>query len=134
MTPTPTKGKRGAVTITLPWPPSINGYWRSIVRGKRPAQILSERGREYRDSVSASVLSQGSPSLSGAVRVHERFYPPTLRKYDIDNFRKAYRDGLVHAGVIEDDHLIHEDHGIKCPKDKDNPRVEITIEPMEGAA
>lgn len=126
------KRKREAVTLVLPWPPSINGYWRSIMRGKRVAQIISERGRNYRYAVTAQVISSGSPSISGPVRVHERFYPPTLRRYDIDNFRKAYRDGIVKAGVIEDDHLIHEDHGYKCPKDAANPRVEITIEPMEA--
>jgi len=123
-----------AVSLTLPWPPSVNGYWRTFVRGKRVAQILSERGRNYRVSVAESVLSQGSPSICGPVRISERFFPPTKRKYDIDNFRKAYRDGLTKAGVIEDDHLIHEDHGKKCPKDKDNPRVEITITPIRESA
>ena len=32
--------------------------------------------------------------------------PPTLRKYDVDNFNKALFDGLTHAGFWVDDEQI----------------------------
>jgi crossover junction endodeoxyribonuclease RusA len=114
-----------AVTIVLPWPPSVNGYWRSF----NNRQIISRRGREYRDEVFAIIVGLGSPSVGdGDLEVWEEFHPPTLRRYDLDNFRKAHRDALTHAGVWGDDSQIAEDHGKKCAKDKDNPRVVVRIE------
>lgn len=110
--------------IQLPWPPSINGYWRTF----RNRQIISKRGREYRERVVEIVAALGSPCVgNGPLIVSEEFHPPTLRIYDLDNFRKAYRDALSHARVWYDDSQIIEDHGRKCEKDKDNPRVVVTI-------
>ncbi|MBO6739021.1 MAG: RusA family crossover junction endodeoxyribonuclease [Phycisphaerales bacterium] len=138
MTPSPAKGKRGAVTITLPWPITMNHYRTPIARRFKNKWvgrlITSPKGRKYKQLVIDTIREQGVPSIKGPVVVTERFYCKTNARYDIDNYRKPMRDGIVKAGVIEDDYLIYEDRGIKCPKDKDNPRVEITIEPMEGAA
>ena len=35
------------IEITLPWPPSVNTYWRNF-DGR---MIISARGREYRETV-----------------------------------------------------------------------------------
>jgi crossover junction endodeoxyribonuclease RusA len=126
-----------AITLTLPWPPSVNGYWRSIVRGKgpkaRPTQILSERGREYRAKAAVALLEQGiTAKFTGPVRVTERYYPPDLRKRDLDNLRKSPRDALSHYGVWSDDSQVVEDHGYMMAKDAANPRVEIVITRSEA--
>ena len=125
-----------AATLTLPWPPSVNGYWRSIVRGRgkaaRPTQILSERARDYLQACAAAIYEQGHPPIFDTrVRITEHFYPPTKRGYDIDNYRKGYRDALVKCGVLADDELIYEDHGRKCSPAKGNGRIEITIERID---
>jgi len=122
---------RDRIQIQLPWPPSVNGYWRSV----NNRQIISRRGREYREAVLAIIAGPTIfPSVGdGDLEVWEEFYPPTLRRYDLDNFRKAYRDALSHAGVWGDDSQIVEDHGKKCAKDKDNPRVVVTIERKDQA-
>ncbi|MBL4864787.1 MAG: RusA family crossover junction endodeoxyribonuclease [Pseudomonadales bacterium] len=122
------------IEITLPWPPSVNGYYRAIVRGKHATQILSAKGRAYKQAVLEIVIADGNPSVLGTVKVTERFYPPDLKKRDIDNHRKAYRDGIENAGVIENDCLIKEDHGYWCEVDRKNPRVELVIERIGGAA
>ena len=128
--------KAPEVRLVMPWPPSVNGYWRAhgvlSHRGGKPrvivSQILSEKGRDYRRSAAEAVLIQGSPQIAGRVRVTESFFPPSRREYDIDNFRKAYRDALTHSGVIEDDQMIDSDLGNKCRPDKANPRIEIVIQ------
>jgi crossover junction endodeoxyribonuclease RusA len=44
--------------------------------------------------------------LTERLQVHLTLHPPTLRKYDIDNFCKATFDALSHAGFWEDDEQI----------------------------
>ena len=43
--------------IVLPWPPSINHYWRNY-RGRI---VVSADGRQYRQTVSYLILEQGIP-------------------------------------------------------------------------
>ena len=119
---------RTDATYILPWPPSVNGYWRSV-NGR---QILSKRARQYRVAASEALLEHiRQPMIEGPIVVTERFYPPTKREYDLDNFRKAYRDAMTHFGIWGDDRQIVQDHGRKCEVDKHNPRVEIEIQKVE---
>lgn len=104
--------------ITLPWPPSVNTYWRSVViplgkkgaRDKGPprfrsAVLLSEQGREYQKRVADAVLWQGIPvgRLTGKLSIWIHAMPPDRRARDLDNLPKGVLDGLKHAGVIRDD-------------------------------
>ena len=88
----------------LPYPPSINGYWRTF----RNRQIISKRGRDYRAEAIESMQSLGlyNEMLSGRLQVSLTLHPPTLRKYDIDNFCKATFDALSHAKFWDDDEQI----------------------------
>ena len=95
----------GAV-YALPWPPSVNGYWRAVVRGKRPAQILSERGRNFRLLAEQSIVFQGVREIRGDTEALIVLHPPTRRRFDVDNYAKAILDVLTHTGVLEDDAQI----------------------------
>ena len=88
----------------LPFPPSINGYWRTF----RNRQIISRRGREYREKTITLMKSYGldKERLSGNLSVKLKLYPPTLRKYDIDNFCKAAFDALSHCEFWNDDEQV----------------------------
>lgn len=86
--------------ITLPWPPSVNSYWRTF-RGR---MIISKEGREYRQAVSK--LIQGSWRYTKSVKVVITAYRPDNRKRDLDNLLKASLDSLTYAGVWEDDSQI----------------------------
>jgi len=99
--------------LMLPFPPSVNGYWRAIVRGNHATQILSAKGRAYRGSVNLAAMASGVASLrlSGRLAVTVLLNPPDRRKRDIDNFGgKAILDGLTHAGVWLDDEQIDDLH------------------------
>lgn len=82
---------------TLPWPPTVNTYWRNI-RGRT---IISERGRLYRLAVQKQLA--GAEPLLGRLAIKIAAYPPDRRRRDLDNILKALLDSLTFAQVIEDD-------------------------------
>lgn len=94
------------VTLVLPWPPSMNRYWRSITIKGQARVVLSADGREYRESVIGAVVAQRSPRVTGRVAVRVAAWVPDRRPRDLDNMFKAILDSLTHAGVIEDDSFI----------------------------
>ena len=91
------------VTLTLPWPPSVNKYWRTF-QGR---MIISAEGRSYRKAVADQVLIQrGAKHYTGKLRVQIEAFRPDNRRRDLDNLLKAVLDGCTHAGVWEDDSNI----------------------------
>ena len=92
-----------AITLTLPWPPSVNKYWRTF-QGR---MIISAEGRSYRKAVADQVLIQrGAKHYTGKLRVQIEAFRPDNRRRDLDNLLKAVLDGCTHAGVWEDDSNI----------------------------
>lgn len=93
--------------IVLPWPPSINRYWRSV-NGRN---ILSKAGRDYRKD-GLKVLAAHSAGektrwpYAGRLSVTITVWPPDQRRRDIDNMPKAVLDLLTHGGVYGDDSQI----------------------------
>jgi crossover junction endodeoxyribonuclease RusA len=93
------------IEVTLPWPPSVNSYWRSF-NGRA---ILSEKGRQYRKAVADQVLIQrAAKHLEKPLRVEIEAFRPDRRRRDLDNLLKAVLDGLAHAGVYSDDEQIQD--------------------------
>lgn len=89
--------------ITLPWPPSVNTYWRTF-RGR---MIISAHGREYRAAVAEQVLLQhAARHYTAPLKITIEAWRPDRRKRDLDNLLKAALDSLAHAGVFEDDAQI----------------------------
>jgi len=91
------------IEFTLPWPPSVNTYWRNF-DGR---MIISAKGREYRETVGDQMTVQRMVKhCSGPLRVVIEAWRPDKRRRDLDNLLKATLDGLAHAGVYEDDSQI----------------------------
>jgi crossover junction endodeoxyribonuclease RusA len=97
------------IELILPWPPSINHYWRHPFQGPLAGRhLISEKGRVYRHQVLACVL-QANPAIDlvgNSLAVHIIAHPPDRRRRDLDNLNKAILDSLVFSKVIEDDGLI----------------------------
>lgn len=93
------------INLEIPWPPSVNHYWRHTARGA----FLTPKARRYRTDVQASVMNQlGSPGvMSGRLRVSIVARAPDRRIRDLDNLLKGSLDALDHAGVYGDDSQIH---------------------------
>jgi crossover junction endodeoxyribonuclease RusA len=90
------------LSLHLPWPPSINHYWRRV--GAKT--LISREGRRFREEVVAKISQRKVRAISGPVRVHILACRPDKRRRDIDNILKSLLDALGHAGVYEDDSQI----------------------------
>jgi crossover junction endodeoxyribonuclease RusA len=90
----------GVNEIILPWPPSVNRYWRTF-RGR---MIISKEGRDYRARVMEHILLQKAfKRYECKIKVTIEAWRPDNRRRDLDNLLKAALDGCTHAGVWIDD-------------------------------
>ena len=89
---------------TLPYPPSINHYWRRV----GPRTLISREGRTFRTNVCALLGGGGprKPPAGGRIALCMDAFPPDHRRRDLDNLTKAVLDALQHGGVYEDDSQI----------------------------
>lgn len=94
----------GSLTIELPFPPSLNGYYRHV--GKMV--LISAKGRKYREAVEQIAVMDNVQNIIGNehIKVSLQVYPPDKRKRDIDNILKCLFDSLTKAKVWEDDSQI----------------------------
>lgn len=94
--------------ITLPWPPSVNRYYRSPNKGALAGRtLISQEGRAYREVVAALVMeSRQSAGLACPLVVDIEAHMPDKRRRDLDNLMKSLLDSLTHAGVWLDDSQI----------------------------
>ena len=91
------------ISLTLPWPPSVNSYWRTV-NGRT---MISKRGRLYKQAVARCVqLSKGNKHLRSRLSLTIDAFPPDRRRRDLDNLVKAVSDALEDAGVFVDDSQI----------------------------
>lgn len=95
-----------AIKIDLPWPPSLNHYWRHVVVGRSARVLVSARGQRYRREVMGRMVCAGSPRLEGRLAAVLVASPPDRRARDIDNACKAILDAMAHARVYADDAQI----------------------------
>jgi crossover junction endodeoxyribonuclease RusA len=119
---------KACTQLTLPWPPSFNGYWQpfAIVKLCQPCKAcyfkgytvtttmaLTKRSRMYRSEVHGAILEQlglrkNRVAYEAPVRVDVELRAPDSRRRDIDNHMKGLFDALTHAGIWTDDHLVDE--------------------------
>ena len=120
--------------FSLPFPPSVNHYWRHISKGPSAGRVLiSEEGRAYRNSCAATVLEQRVPrhALSGKLAVNIRAYVPDRRRRDLDNLLKSALDALKHCGLIADDGDIDDLQVTRGPVEKGGVLL-VTIREVMG--
>jgi crossover junction endodeoxyribonuclease RusA len=93
-----------SASLTLPWPPSVNHYWRHTNNGRH---YISEEGRRYRERVSGAVLWQLKQTIhDDRLRVTITAHPPDHRQRDLDNLLKSLLDALQHGGLYVNDSQI----------------------------
>lgn len=83
------------ITLTFPYPPSINNYW--LASGHR--RYISKRGMEFKKAVQEACV--GIPSFEDQkVEVSILLFPRDKRLLDVDNVCKAILDsmnGIIYA-------------------------------------
>lgn len=113
------------IEITLPWPPSLNRYYRSV-NGR---VLIAAEGRRYRGSVARHVAVQciGIDTLDKRLAVQIALSPPDRRRRDIDNTLKALLDACTHAGLWRDDELIDDLHIVRGPVRQNGGAVALRV-------
>ena len=120
---------QAGVRLTLPYPPSANVYWRMGRNRKtgRPMMVKSAAAKQYIKAVGLICRAAGVTPIDGDVVVSSlRVYRPQ-RSGDLDNRIKVTLDALESFAYRNDDQVV-ELHAYR-DDDKDNPRVEIELEP-----
>ncbi|MCB5319109.1 RusA family crossover junction endodeoxyribonuclease [Yersinia massiliensis] len=96
--------------LTLPFPPSVNSYWRAPSKGPLAGRhLISVKGRKFRSEALACIIEQlrrMPKTITEPVAVTIVLYPPNRACRDLDNFLKAPLDALTHAGVWADDSQV----------------------------
>jgi len=88
-----------SVEFQLPYPPSINHYWRRV--GLRT--LISSEGRAFRKTVCSILAAAGAKPIDGPLEIAIQVCPPDRRRRDIDNVQKALLDALEQGGAYHDD-------------------------------
>jgi crossover junction endodeoxyribonuclease RusA len=90
--------------LMLPYPPTMNHYWRHF-RGRT---VISQEGRTFRANVCALLAGGGprKPPAGGRIALAMDAFPPDRRRRDLDNLQKPVLDALQHAGLYEDDSQV----------------------------
>lgn len=96
--------------LNLPFPPSVNTYWRAPNKGTLAGRhLISAAGRQFRSNAAAAVVEQLRrlpKPITGELSVNEVLFPPNRARRDLDNYLKALFDALTHSHVWEDDSQI----------------------------
>ena len=90
------------LSLHLPYPPTINHYWRRVGAQTK----ISGEGRRFRREVIGILRELKVKAISGPVKVDILACRPDRRRRDIDNILKSLLDALHHAGAYEDDSQI----------------------------
>lgn len=105
-----------SIELTLPYPPSVNHYWRSRIARTRGGKsyiqtYLSAEAKAYKVAVVAVVRETvGAIRLQGELSFEAVLHPPDKRVRDLDNINKSLWDALKEAKLFEDDSQIREMH------------------------
>lgn len=109
------------ITLTLPYPPTVNRYLGVTRTGRR---FKAKPGSDYVIAVRSICAQQRVRPIEGDVAFEMRLYRP--RKCgDVQNYNKVLLDALE-GWAYENDKQISEFHAYRYD-DKDNPRVEVQI-------
>ena len=91
------------VILKLPYPPSVNTYWRR----SRNATYISKKGQQFKRAVAEYVADTKVPKFGDAeIEVIIVIRPRSTNYMDIDNCAKAVLDSCQDAGVFDDDNQV----------------------------
>lgn len=104
------------IEIDLPYPPSVNNYWRSTNRGKFVSVYVTKEGKAFQEATKAAMWSKFGSIKPDKRRMHVEIHAtmPDRRKRDVDNICKATLDGLTAAMLWVDDSQIDRLLVVRC--------------------
>lgn len=109
---------------------------KSIIKNRRtgkPMIVASKRAKDMEKNMARGFSAQrgGRSAINKPSSVRMKLYRKDNIKRDLDNVATSVLDGLVRGNVIADDNygIVKSLHIEDCGVDKNNPRVEIEINP-----
>lgn len=120
--------------FTVPLPPITKKNHQRILRNYKtgkPFVAPSEQYKQY-EAQAMWFIPKGE-HIDYPVNIKCLFYMPTRRRCDLTNLLESIDDIMVKAGLLEDDsyHIIVGHDGSRVLYDKDKPRTEVEITPIE---
>lgn len=112
----------------LPYPPSINHYWRAVTTKHGIRFYITPKGNEFRKATKLLAPKLRNP-ICDFVKIEMELTPPDKRVRDIDNVLKPVLDALLHARIIDDDYLVS-DLNIKRIEPTKPGKIKIIILPL----
>lgn len=127
--------------ITSPMPPSVNHYWAVRVQKVRgimmPSVYLTKEAKEYKKAfkeiIRAEVARQG---WNLKVNSTQHFYIDAVFYFDrtdkdAANYEKCLDDAITDTQLIWKDDNVALFRPMRVYYDKDNPRIELKIYPVD---
>ncbi len=122
--------------IVIPLAPATKKNSQQIFVNKATGRAFISPSAKYKayEKACAEYIKSTDEPIDYPVNVKCVYYMPTRRKVDLTNLLEATCDVLVKYGAIADDNssIVVAHDGSRVGYDKDNPRTEIVITPMEG--
>ena len=110
---------------------------RVVLRNNRSIKIDTPSYKQWRRDAlwQLSALKKPSEPIDFPVNLKCIFYKKTHGAVDLSALYEGIQDVLVEVGVLADDNfrIVAGHDGSRCFVDPDNPRMEITITPMDPA-
>ena len=120
--------------IVIPLPPKTKKNSQQILVNKATGRAFIAQGAKYKayEKACAVFMPKLKAPISEPVNVCCIFYRDSRRRVDLSNLQAAVNDILVKYGVLADDNrnVIYAQDGSRVFYSKENPRTEITIEPI----
>jgi Holliday junction resolvase RusA-like endonuclease len=116
-----------SISLVLPYPPSANRYWRFVVVRERALVLLSGEARAYKKAIATIAKAKVPHPMTGPLSVYLRIFRPR-KAGDLSNRIKVVEDALNKVCYADDNQI--ERIVAERFEDKNNPRVEILIEPL----
>jgi crossover junction endodeoxyribonuclease RusA len=115
-----------ATKLELPWPPSVNHYWR---RNPRGGNYISAEGKTYLQHVALLMRQARVKPVEGPVSFKVRLHPPNRKRRDLDNSLKVLIDAVAKGGALGDDFQIKHIEASMLDVVPDG-HATVTIEPL----
>lgn len=112
------------IKIALPFPPSVNTAYPTIVKGRKSIRVKSKKLKEWIKNAPIFDIAFTEP-----VVISYLIFFPDLRERDGQNYMKVPLDYLVSEGILEGDDRtkVKGEQWFDGGIDRENPRIEITI-------
>ena len=125
-----------SISLIIPGNPAPKKNNMHIIRTRkgRPFIVPSKRFETFQKQVAPFIPDEARVKISEPCNIECRYFRGDRRRVDLVNLLQATDDILTHYGVLADDNfkIVAAHDGSRVLYDKENPRTEIIITPLDN--